>query len=194
MPSSPFGHPHALSDCYATWYISKKADELAGTSGFAPDEADDISQELTLHLLERWSSFDDAKGKVTTFIANLVDAKVVDLVRSRQCLHCDYQRNEALTEDAEFGLLDGIRGQPEVSDFERIDLRIDCDKVLAGLPGDLQELAELLKQMTLTEAARHLGVPTTTLSYRLGKLRRHFATAGFGHGDNFADFEDEETE
>lgn len=189
MPSSPFEHPHALSDCYATWYIDKKANELAGKYGFAADEAEDIRQELTLHLMERWSLFDKAKGKVTTFIANLVDAKVVDLMRSRQCLHCDYQRNEALTEDAEFGLLDGVRGQPELSDFERIDLRIDCDKVLAGLPDDLQELAGLLKQLTLTEAARHLGVATTTLSYRLGKLRRHFAAAGFGHDDNYADFE-----
>ncbi len=48
--------------------------------------------------------------------------------------------------------------------------------------------------MTLTEAARHLGVATTTLSYRLSKLRRHFAAAGFGHDDNFDEFDDEENE
>lgn len=187
MPSSPFGHPHALSDCYATWYINKKAVELAGTSGFAADEAEDISQGLTLHLLERWPSFNQAKGKATTFIVNLVDAKIVDLVRSRQCLHCDHQRTKALTAEAEFGRLDGVRGQPDVSEFERIDLRLDCDEALAKLPDDLRELAELLKQMTLTEAARHLGVPTTTLSYRLAKLRRRFAAAGFGHDESVAD-------
>ena len=81
---------------------------------------------------------------------------------------------------------------PEVVDGVRLSFRTSPllrngsgHDVLAGLPDDLQELAGLLKQMTLTEAARHLGIATTTLSYRLGKLRHHFAAAGFGHDDNY---------
>jgi len=194
MPSSPFGHPHALSDCYATWYIDKKANELAGKYGFATDEAEDISQELTLHLLERWPCYDVAKGKVTTFIASVVDAKVCDLLRSQQRQQRNYQRTESLTEEAEFGRLDGVRGQPSVNEFEQIDLQIDCEDVMAGLPDDLREIAELLKRMSLSAAARHLGIPKTTLWNRLAVLRRHFAAAGLGHDDDSTDFEDEENE
>ena len=194
MPSSPFGHPHSLSDCYATWYIDKKANELAGRDGFAADEADDIRQELKLHLLRRWARFDATKGKVTTFIQNVVDAKLCDMLRSQQRQQRDYQLTEPLSEAAEHGQLDGTRGQPDVSDHEQMELRLDCEEVLARLPPDLRRIAELLKEMSLSDAARELGIPKTTLWNRLAALRRHFAAAGYGHTDDSTDLPNEESE
>ena len=184
MPSSPFGHPHARSDCYATWYIRRQARRLAGKYGFAADEADDISQELSLHLLKQWPSYDETKGKPTTFIANVVDAKVRDMLRTQQSQIPEVELTDSLMDEAEYGTLDGIRGQPAVSELEQIELRLDIEAILAGMPPDLRRIAELLQQMNISDAARTLGIPRSTLRDRLVAVRKHFAAAGYGDDDS----------
>jgi transcriptional regulator of acetoin/glycerol metabolism len=49
--------------------------------------------------------------------------------------------------------------------------------VLATLPDDLRDLAERLKRQSVSEVARELRVPRTTLYRNLERLRRHFADA-----------------
>lgn len=130
---------------------------------------------------------------MTTFIQNVVDAKVCDMLRSQQRQQRDYQLTEPLSEAAEHGQLEGTRGQPDVSDHDQMELRLDCEEVLDRLPPDLGRIAELLKVMSLSDAARELGIPKTTLWNRLAVLRRHFAAAGYGHDDS-TEFPIEESE
>jgi RNA polymerase sigma-70 factor (ECF subfamily) len=152
---------------------------LAGKYGFAADEADDLRQELSLHLLKQWPAYDETKGKPTTFIANVIDAKVCDMLRTQQSRIPEVELTDSLMDEAERGTLDGIRGQPAVNDFEQVDLRLDCDAVLAGLPSELRQIAELLKEISVAAAARELGIPKTTLWRRVDVLRTHFEAAGF---------------
>ena len=183
MPSSPFGHPHAHSDCYATWYIEKKAKELAGKYGFAEDEVEDLQQELSLHLLRQWSQYDPSKSKPTTFIADLIDIRISEMIRDQRAQKRDAQRCVAFSEAgeaAEYGLMDGVRGQPEVSDQEQAELRTDCDTVLSKLSPDLRRTAELLQEMSPAAVARELGISEGTLWKRMARLREHFERAGYG--------------
>ncbi|MGL4464601.1 MAG: sigma factor [Planctomycetia bacterium] len=163
--------------------MARKANELAGKYGFAADETDDIRQELSLHLLRHWASYDETKGKVTTFIQNAVDGKVCVMIRDQRRAKRDSRRERSLSqvEDAiEFGKLDGVRGQPEISDLSLVELRSDCDDIVGNLPPQLREIADLLKLNSPAEVARQLDIPKTTFWRRMTELRKHFVAAGFG--------------
>lgn len=179
MSDSPFGHKSRRGDCYATWYTAKKASDLAGNCGFREDEADDLAQELRLHLLRNWSAFDSGKSRATTFIYRIVNVRAKELIRERRSPKRDYRVERPLSAASEYGRLDGVRGRPGRSDQERIDLQADCVTVLASLPGELCRVAELLREMTPTAAARALGVPESTMRCRLSELREHFIAAGY---------------
>ena len=194
MPSSPFGHPHARTKCYATWFIRLQAWKLAGKYGFAVHENEDIRQELTLHLLKQWPNYDETKSVPTTFIAAVINAKVRDMLRVQRSQLREEPLDDFLEEELDEGILDGIRGQPDVSDFDRIDLRLDTEAVLAGLPPDLRQLAEILKEMSVAAAARELGIPKTTLWRRVDVLRSHFEAAGFGGDFPFPETHNKEQE
>lgn len=57
-----FQQPHEHGDDYATWLIQQKADQLIGRYGFTKSDREDIEQELTLALLERWDQYDPVRG------------------------------------------------------------------------------------------------------------------------------------
>ena len=183
MSNSPFGIRHRFGDCYATWYAQKKAAELAGKYGFAADEGEDLAQDFALHLLCQWPHYDPSKGKPTTFIQNVIDTEVCKLIRDQCDPKRDYRRHRSLSdvdEAAEYGLLDGVRGQPDVSDQELSDMQSDFAVITSQLPDDLQQIAELLKTKCPNAIAQELGIPESTVRYRIARLREHFEQAGYG--------------
>lgn len=189
-----FAIHHETGVDYATWYIGTKAEQLAGHYGFAPDEDEDIRQELLLHLIQQWPAFDPAVAKATTFIQNVIDHKVCDLVREQQYQHQDYRRVQLLTGNVQEGLLDGVRGQPERSEQELVELQSDCAAIIASLPRELREIAELLKELPPTAVAHRLGLSDSKFWYRLAELREHFVAAGYGDITDSDDTNDEECE
>lgn len=183
MSDSPFGIKHKCGDCYATWYAQRKAAELAGKYGFAEDEDEDLAQDLTLHLLCQWPQYDSSKGKPTTFIQNVIDTEVCKRIRDQCDPKRDFRRHRSLSDvsdAAEYGLLDGVRGQPEVSDHDLVDLQSDLTDITARLPDELRQIAELLKTRCPHAVARELSIPESTVRYRIARLREHFEQAGYG--------------
>ena len=59
-------------------------------------------------------------------------------------------------------------GRSSRSDQERVQLAMDVTDTLAKLPPELCALAEQLQHGSLSEAARTLGVPRTSLEVRSG--------------------------
>ena len=183
MSNSPFGIKHKCGDCYATWYAQRKAAELAGKYGFAEDENEDLAQDVALHLLCQWPLYDPSKGKPTTFIQNVIDTKVCELIRDQCDPKRDFRRLRSLSDAsdaAKYGLLDGVRGQPEVSDHDLVDLQSDFADITARLPEELRQIAELLKTKCPNAVARELRIPESTVRKRIGQLREHFERAGYG--------------
>ena len=77
---------------------------------------------------------------------------------------------------------DSFEDQIAVSDAcdqEEHELRIDVDSLIEELPTYLQEVCQLLKYCTLTEAADELKISRQTLYRYLEIIRDHFAAAGF---------------
>ena len=183
MSDSPFGIKHKGGDCYATWYAQKKAAELAGKYGFAADEDEDLAQDLTLHLLCQWPQYDPSKGKPTTFIQNVIDTKVCQLIRDQCDPKRDFRRLRSLSdgdEAAEYGLFDGVRGQPELSDQDSFELQSDFADITARLPEELRQIADLLKTKCPHAVAQEFGIPESTVRKRIGELREYFEQAGYG--------------
>lgn len=180
MSDSPFDIKHRYGTCYATWYSRRKAKELAGKYGF---DGEDLAQEFALHLLCQWPQYDPSKGKPTTFIQNVVDTKVCELIRDQCRQRRDFRREKSLSraaDELDHGKLDGVRGQPDVSEQELAELRSDCGEILERLPTELREIADLLKVNSPEAVARQLGIPRTTLWRRIDDLRTHFERAGYG--------------
>lgn len=178
---------------YAAVLIHHKARQIIGKAGFTKDDVDDIEQEMTLELLERLPKFDPAKSAHKTFVARIIDRKVANLIRDRNCEKRDPRREEySLNEcidDSEGGSVERIQtiaaeeadrrlGRQERSDQETAELALDVEEVLKRLPDNLRRLCELLKTGSIADAARAMGVPRTTLNDHVKKLREFFEAAG----------------
>lgn len=177
---------------YARNVIRHKARQLIGKCGFTHDDYEDLQQEMLLDLLMRLPKFDPSKASYNTFVARIVDRKISNLIRDRgrqkrdhRCQvrpldeevegEADITREEMLSQD-DVDLRTGRHDRPEL---ERIEMRLDVARALADLPPDLKALAERLLSQSVTEAARDLGVPRSTLyGSGIARLRKIFEEAG----------------
>jgi len=181
-----------LSD-YAIRLIRHRASRLVATAGFAPQDIEDIRQDLILDLLERLPKFDPTKATYNTFVARLIDRKVAKLIRDRNCEKRAPRREECslneYIDDGEGGAIELIQtivaegadrrlGRQERSDQETAELALDVEAVLKRLPDNLRRLCQFLKVGGIANAARAMGVPRTTLNDRVKKLRDAFGPAG----------------
>ena len=181
-------------NAYAKDIIRHKARQLIGNCGFTRDDYEDLKQEMALDLLVRLSKFDQRKADLNTFIARVVERKISTIIRHRmqekrdyRCRVCSlddpiedkggatFTREQTISQDE----IDQRRGKFNRPEGDRIDMRLDVSLVLSDLPPDLRRLAQLLMTESITEAARDLGVPRSTL-YETGiaRLRRAFEDKG----------------
>lgn len=170
---------------YAVRVVTYRANNLVGKVGYTLDDLEDIEQELMLDLIERMEKYDPTRAKLTTFIDRVVNHKIYDLVQKKLIERKDIRRqtisldkpvsrtdsdslplHELISSD-DFNTQWGFEDRPSV---DMQDLRIDIRQMLQKLTSRDRHLLSLLMQMTLTEAARELGLPRTTLQYHLQKL------------------------
>jgi RNA polymerase sigma-70 factor (ECF subfamily) len=178
---------------YAARVIRHKAKHLVGTAGFTESDRDDLEQEMMLDVITRLPKFDANKGTPKTFVARIIERKISKLIRHRTTDMRDYRREAfSLNESVE----DGDGGSIERGDLmsresvdpvvatdsrtgaEEMAFLMDLETVLAGLPDHLRRLCEILKTGTISDAAREMGIPRTTLHDHVTKLRSLFEDAG----------------
>ena len=184
----------ASLDDYAKKTIFHKARRLAGKHGFKKADLEDLMQELALDLWERLPKYDPGKGAFATFVTRLIERKISNLIRHRCQAIRDFRReagslNEIHEEPlGDLGELSRSLGQEDLDrhkgvetrpEAERMDLRLDISMALAGLPPHLKALAKLLSAHSISEAARLLGVPRSTLYQKgIAPLRAIFKEKG----------------
>ena len=183
-----------ISD-YAKELIRHKARQIIGKVGFTESDREDLEQDMTADLLERLAKFDPTKAAQNTFVARVIERKISNMLRCRKAKKRDYRRVSCSLND-EIGEEDGepieraetlsqddcdIRiGKRRRSLEEQNELRIDISMVLSGFPKDLREIAEHLKYKTVTETARSLGIPRSTVYDSIKRLRLLFEDENLG--------------
>ena len=178
---------------FASQLIRQKARQLVRHPGFSKSDRPDIEQELAIELVQKFCQFDPARARETTFIARVIENKVVSLVRTRQAEKRHFRRNgKSLNEtisDGEGGSVERAQtvdaanakrhtGQVPRSDEEVARLKLDIDEVLETLPADLRKLAKMLTEMTEYAASRQLGKSRRQVANDVGRLRERFEDAG----------------
>jgi RNA polymerase sigma-70 factor (ECF subfamily) len=178
---------------YAAKVIRHKARQLVGTAGYTESERDDLEQEMMLDLLMRLPKYDANKATQKTFVARIIERKISTLIRHHTCEMRDYRReacslNERL--EAENGATvelsetvaqeerDRMTGRRSRSAQEDWEFAQDMAATLARLPENLRRFCELLMTGNISDAAREMGVPRTTLNDHVKKLREIFEDAG----------------
>jgi len=178
---------------YAANVIRYKARQLVGKAGFTESDRDDLEQEMMLDVIARLPKFDPNKATQKTFVARIIERKISKLIRHRTSEMRDYRR-EAFSLNA--SIEDGDGGSVERGDLvsqENVDPTVavnsrtgvdemaflhDLQSVLSGLPDHLRRLCKILKTGTVSDAAREMGIPRTTLNDHVRKLRSLFEDAG----------------
>lgn len=167
-----------LLDRFARGIIGRKVRLLVDRAGFTRQDRHDLEQELVLRLLQSLDLFDPERAHPHVFITTVVERAVAMILRQRRAKKRQgvVRSLDALPTGGRPTELPDCRDTGR--DVERLDLASDLAAVLARLPDHLRVLAEQLKSQSLSEAARAMGVPRSTLQRRVQRLRQSFEDAG----------------
>ena len=176
---------------YAQKLIKKTARRLVGKVGLRESDVEDLEQDLTLELLKRLPSFDLARGKLNTFVTVVVRTHAKKIMETRSWEMRDWKREEFSlneqvhdsenhwTQRAEFMSREKHdRRLGRRSERDSRDMVLDINAVLSRLPRDTRKLCELVKTVSVAEAARRLRIPESTAQKYLADLRTTFREAG----------------
>jgi RNA polymerase sigma factor (sigma-70 family) len=188
----PHSDPRAFFDTLVRDYIRKKVRQIVGKAGFANQDREELEQELICRLLLRFKSFDPAKGSLGAFLKTVGSRIVANLLRDQRARKRDRRLTQTLhvlvpSEDKALVELaqtisqreqDARLRQRSRTDQESAELGQDLQDILTRLPPRLKALAELLKEKSLSAAARELGLSPTKAQLLLSLLRELLRRAG----------------
>lgn len=172
---------------YAVDVIKYKAKKLIGTIGFTIDDLEDIEQDLMIDLLQRMKKYDGTKAQLNTYIDLVVSHKIATMIEERLAEKRDLSATATTleelfeNEDGELTTLLDCIGSDEYlnrlgyhyrSSLAEQDRRIDLDIMFKQLPIEDRRILTTLMKGSVADAARELGMPRTTLAYKLQGLRK----------------------
>jgi len=191
VSSSPPEAAHGNVEAVVARIIASKVRQLIGRQGFRHGDYDDLVQELTLEWLRYRPSFDPARAQLSTYAARVVESRIAYLLRHRRAAKRGSGKAVASLDQLVKDPADGWaeRGDRVSEDSlpqatgtgarESLqDLRVDVATLLASLPEHLRDLCQHLKTMTISEYARHAGIPRSTVYEAISELRHRFEAAG----------------
>jgi RNA polymerase sigma factor (sigma-70 family) len=186
-------HDPDITDAFCTNYIRRTAQALVDDGFYPPGDLDDLVQELTLALFENQDDFDPQRGRWSTFVKQVVRSRATSLTRKPEAR----RRREGTTFESlstpitdEDGLPTELGytiredqdltnfGEAYRSDEDAVDLAHDLPVAIAKLPPDLRKICEALKTTTVSELARQMKVPRSTLMEQVAKIRAAFERDG----------------
>jgi len=179
---------------YVRNLVRVEARKLSRMPGFRTSEAEDIEQELLMHLHRQAGEYDPERGAESTFADRIVKNRVRELARERRRLKRGGGKS-ALSLDEMLVRADGNTttrsesttdsdrarrvGSAAQLDQDRVERRLDVGTVLASLPPPLRDLADRLINGTEAGAARALGISRRAIRAQKAKIRAYFEQFGF---------------
>jgi RNA polymerase sigma factor (sigma-70 family) len=184
-------HRYSGVDSYAAFFVSYKAKVLIRTPHYTHDDLEDIEQELMLAYLLAWPSFDPDKGNPKSFIKAVVNNRAAEMLREAEAQKRwtglkTISLSTPVTDDTDATIGDQITSDESLwgdvfgaQSHGAAEQKMDHERMLAALPKDLRQTHRLLMEHSVTEAAEILGIPRTTMSSRLKKLKKFMEEQGF---------------
>lgn len=178
-----FNHPITDPQSRVSRNIMARAARLARSRAVPGMTAEDIAQDLREHLWRRDGAFDPTRGSYDTFADRVIANRIATLASPTERLKAErswvsFDTPTRHTDDGEplplsetLAEAEGLYGpvaRPANEDFGMVrDVRCLRDK----LSPDCGALADVLIELTPTEAATTLGVHRSTVYARLAKMR-----------------------
>lgn len=189
---SSSGDPCGALDSFTRGFVRKAARQFAGRCGFLPQDREEIEQRLYLKLAGRLHAADPDAPQWKALVAITVRRHLASLLRDLRAQKRDPRRGGSLhvhigTPDGPVELADLVgehdlpsrRGRAERSDQELAELRLDLVACLDDVADERQrDFYERLKHDSISQVARDLDIPRTTLHAWVAKLRARFAARG----------------
>jgi RNA polymerase sigma factor (sigma-70 family) len=157
--------------------VRAKARQIVRGAGFVPTDADDLEQDIAVHVWTRLERYDRSKADRAVFVRMLVGHAAATALRdrTRRVRRAPPALARALWDgDAHAEPVDPRAARREAATA----LALDVADVLDALPRKLRRVAEALKTHSVAAAARHLGVSRAAVYATLKELRRAFEDAG----------------
>ena len=170
-----------------------KARQLVRIPGYSADDVEDIEQELAIHLIEQLPVFDPEKAKWETFVNNILDSRIKDLLKyhfaeSRNALEFERSLNELLLSEDFDGIefvetinendLPWNKHLSKLTDFDTFEFRTDFIEAFKKLPPRLQQLLIHLAKDNVSDISRKSGIPRGTLYEHIKELKKYLSDAG----------------
>ncbi len=180
-------------DPFTRNYVRKAARGLAGKHGFGEEDHEEIQQHLYEKLAPHLGRADSDSPRWRAFVARIVRRHLASLVRNNLAAKRDHRRLRSLDtvvsadacgpvtrgETLSKRECDARRGRVHRSAEEQAAMAIDVSECLAEIDDPrMREVCRRLMHDSLSQVARDMGIPRTTLRTWLDKLRTRFEERG----------------
>lgn len=171
--------------------VRRHARELVRSGAIPLGDLEDAEQDLMVHALAKLDRHDRRLGMPSVYLDRIVRSKAQNMAEERRAARRAPERRAAGLEhglslhhwEADYIDEETIRAVTPTtgrSHVEDLHLRIDLEGVLASLPEDQRSLANALREKSVADVARDLGVGRATIYDRLKPIRDRLVEAGVG--------------
>ena len=175
------------------WLIRQKSAQLIGQYGFTVSDAEDIEQELTVHLWLRLASYDPKRGAKSTFVESVLKNKIRSIISGdRQSGRYDYRMvagslDEPIGQESDCGLTVGDTIASEsrfgldagsLTTDEMTDLQIDLRCALAVMSDEMRAVCLGLMRGSIADFVRETGMPRHRVLWLRKRIKRVFFRFG----------------
>ena len=177
-------HPICDARSRVSRNIIIRAERLARSGSVPGMDAEDIKQDLRLHLYRRDDRFDPSRGQYDTFADRVLANRIATLAATTERQRAerawvDFETpSEGRGDDEMLPLAETLPDSVALhavvarAPDEAFGLVRDVRRLLAGLTPTCRDVALALIDMSPTEAAEALGIHRSTVYARLGTIRK----------------------
>jgi RNA polymerase sigma factor (sigma-70 family) len=131
-------------------------------------DADEIEQEIAMHVLKQSHLHDPSRGTRAQFISKVAKHRVLNLIEWRDARKRNDRRN--VSYDA---IGDRLMADSDEA-FAQIDAAMDVEAVKEKLPKELRAVADLWPEFTPREIEQELGLSRAAVRWRIQQIQDIF--------------------
>jgi len=182
-------------DCiFVRRVIHREVRKVISRSEFTHQDRDDLVQAAYTQVTKSLQSFDPSVGHIHAFIATVVQRHLANVIRDQnvgkrktrgrvslsKTVRCEDDEHSEMSQLLHDKDQDRRLGRERrLSDEELNDLRMDLGAFMASLPEKYQDILRRRQRQSITEIARDLNIPRSTLNDWMLQIRKLFEDAGF---------------